>query len=319
MDGPRGLFAVLLGDPILAERGGWHAVHTGVQGGRGVGTFSERYGYEPVRVELQYEEMDQRLRTDLWNAISVTLSENPNEYTRTHSPLFTMWVHVWRKPVDELPEYASEMIKLVKKAVFGAPWHEVYDLLEPMVQNANNREQGKKRAELFNHMLKKNLSAWRFVDRLLVQIDGNTDVEAIEAALRDADPLSGVHYHLREALKQLADRDRPNYSLSIKESISAVEATCKIITNQPKATLTSALKRLQDAGVVLHENQIEGWKKLYWYSSDAKGIRHAALEKPEVTQAEARYWLVSCSAFVSLLIHLWQQNLAAVEALDGEA
>ena len=53
---------------------------------------------------------------------------------------------------------------------------------------------------------------------------------------------------------------------------------------------------------VIHGALKSGFKCLYGYSSDEDGIRHAILEQPSVGFAEAKYMLVSCSAFVNYLI-----------------
>jgi len=45
-----------------------------------------------------------------------------------------------------------------------------------------------------------------------------------------------------------------------------------------------------------------GLKRLYGYSSDEDGIRHAILDQPNVGFTEAKFMLVSCSAFVNYLI-----------------
>ena len=45
----------------------------------------------------------------------------------------------------------------------------------------------------------------------------------------------------------MTDRKTPNYRNSIKESISAVEALCKIITENEKATLGKALKIIDNS------------------------------------------------------------------------
>jgi len=42
--------------------------------------------------------------------------------------------------------------------------------------------------------------------------------------------------------------------------------------------------------------------KLYGYTSDEDGIRHAILNDPELGFAEAKFMVVSCSAFVNYLI-----------------
>ena len=41
--------------------------------------------------------------------------------------------------------------------------------------------------------------------------------------------------------------------------------------------------------------------KLYGYTSDEGGIRHAMLDEPNLTSADARYFLLSCTSFVNYL------------------
>lgn len=41
--------------------------------------------------------------------------------------------------------------------------------------------------------------------------------------------------------------------------------------------------------------------KLYAYTSDEGGIRHAMLDEPNLTAADARYFLLSCTSFVNYL------------------
>lgn len=74
----------------------------------------------------------------------------------------------------------------------------------------------------------------------------------------------------------------------------------KIVANEPKATLGDALKALERNGK-LHPALKEAFLKLYGYTSDAQGIRHALVDEANLSQADARYFLVVCSAFINLL------------------
>jgi hypothetical protein len=103
--------------------------------------------------------------------------------------------------------------------------------------------------------------------------------------------------HLDTALARLADRSAPDYRNSIKESISAVEAVCQILTGDPKATLGQALKKLS-----IHSALEKGFSAIYGYTSDADGIRHALYEESILDADDAKFFLVSCSAFVNYLI-----------------
>jgi hypothetical protein len=99
-------------------------------------------------------------------------------------------------------------------------------------------------------------------------------VEAAQAATKSALPT--VYHHLKDALGLLAVRPSPHFRNSMKESISAVEALCKLIAGDPKATLTAALSAIEaKTQVAVHPSLRESFVKLYGYTSDAGGIRHA--------------------------------------------
>ncbi len=121
----------------------------------------------------------------------------------------------------------------------------------------------------------------------------------IEESIRDSE-LAGVSAHIDRALALYADRENPDFRNSIKESISAVEGIARVVSGNDKATLGDALKAIEKNGQ-LHTALKEGFLKLYGYTSNEQGIRHAMLDEPNLTQADARYFLVSCSAFVNYL------------------
>jgi hypothetical protein len=113
--------------------------------------------------------------------------------------------------------------------------------------------------------------------------------------------LKGVHKHLESALEKLSDRKNPDYRNSIKESISAVESLCIIISKNPKASLGQALKAIEDK-VGLHQALKQGFEKIYGYTSNEGGIRHAMIDESTCDFDDAKYMLVSCSAFINYLI-----------------
>lgn len=109
-----------------------------------------------------------------------------------------------------------------------------------------------------------------------------------------------VSEHLATALAHLSNRQSPDYRNSIKESISAVESMAKIISGKDKATLDDALATLEKSGK-LHAALRRGYSALYGYTSNADGIRHALLEEQNLSAEEAKYFLVTCTAFVNYL------------------
>jgi hypothetical protein len=100
----------------------------------------------------------------------------------------------------------------------------------------------------------------------------------------------------------LSDRKKPDYRNSIKESISAVEAICQIISGKQKATLPDCLKAFKDRKP-LHPAFEQALVKLYSYTSDEGGIRHALSENSSAPSfADAKFVLVSSSGFINYVL-----------------
>ncbi len=146
-------------------------------------------------------------------------------------------------------------------------------------------------------------SAFRFVDTTIVKIVDKTEISEIEESLERCAAIPGAQYHIKKALSLLSKRENPDYPNSIKESVSAVEAMCRIITGDEKASLGKALDILKKSSpIAIHGSLLEAWKKLYGYGSDSDGIRHAAIDFSHADYADAKFMVVSCSAFVNHLI-----------------
>ena len=179
-------------------------------------------------------------------------------------------------------------------------WNEVYDFIEFSIQNCPE-DCADSFCVACNAVLERENAAYRLVAREVTEITSPEEIDAIECAIADSSRCAGVHAHLRQALSHLSDRKSPDYRNSIKESISAVEALCQRITSDANATLGKALKAIEPQ-IELHPALREAFSKLYGYTSDADGIRHAMMEEPSLSHADAQFMLVVCSAFVSLVL-----------------
>ena len=116
-------------------------------------------------------------------------------------------------------------------------------------------------------------------------------------------PLDAVNIHLATVLELLSDRKSPDYRNSIKESISAVETLCKLITGNASATLGNALDLIEREGKVkIHPALKQAFDKLYGYASSADGIRHGMLKESDLLFEDAKFFLVACSGFVNYLL-----------------
>ena len=67
------------------------------------------------------------------------------------------------------------------------------------------------------------------------------------------------------------------------------------------ATLGAAIKKLEENGVIIHQAMKSAFSQLYGYTSDQDGIRHGGINFVNAPEEDARYMLVSCSAFVNYL------------------
>lgn len=266
-------------------------------------TFSERKGLKPLSETIQISSMNEALRNSLWNVLDIQLWSTDGFLFRSHGqPLIdglsrTLWFRYFKKPIDSRPAHAHAILSAIRDYFFSCQWNEVYDFLEFIV---SDRGQLKPRlAEFLNEILVRELSGYRLVAGHLADVTSQEELAMIEEAARDS-RFPGVSTHIDRALELYANRKNPDYRNSIKESISAVESIARVVSGSQKATLGDALKAIEKRGQ-LHPALKEGFLKLYGYTSDEQGIRHAMLDEPNLTAADARYFLVSCSSFVNYL------------------
>ena len=151
-----------------------------------------------------------------------------------------------------------------------------------------------------NLILQEEQSQWMIVDNKVIPRFENEELSDVETAMNNS--LLGVsNVHIEKALRLLSLKETPDYANSIKESISAVDAACKFITGMEDVTLGKAIKHLCDSGVEIHQSLRQAFEKLYGYASDESGIRHAGVDFTNAGFDEARFMLVTCSAFVNYL------------------
>lgn len=269
-------------------------------------TFSQRHGYRPVREAIQKDGIDDPLRNSLWNVLdrmvwgpwrATAILSVPPEFERFSRAL---WSDHYQLPVDTRPTgmFGMELpttIEWIRDYFMKSQWYEVYDFIEWIVNYFEN----KNIADSLNASLEQEMSAYRFVDGILSEIVGEQEIAALEEALSDQD-FPGVRSHLRTALEHMSNRENPDYRNSIKESISAVESMANEVSGLDKASLGDALNALERERK-LHPALKQGFSKLYGYTSDADGIRHAMLSESNVDAADAKYFLVSCTAFTNYL------------------
>lgn len=269
--------------------------------------FSKRKGLVPVKIEIQKTNIDNDLRYGLWNALHLTIWEkyDGSYYVRFEdSNLFWLfrnyWCNLFKLPIDNMPHNFQGVIEKIRKSFFEFKWHEVYDFVEFTAQNCPN-ELKNDFIGFVNRLLEKELSAYRFVDDQLTDITDEQEIESIETAICTSNKFSGTEIHLKAALSFLTDRKKPDYRNSVKESISAVEALCVTLSDDSNATLGASLNSIEKSHS-LHPAFKKALSSLYGYTSDADGIRHALLDESKISYSDAKYMLVSCTAFINYVI-----------------
>jgi hypothetical protein len=267
-------------------------------------TFSERMGYKKPREVIQFESMDNELRIALWNTIYVSLFNYPlsiTQYIREMFPKYKdlfklIWTDYFHRNIDEIPANAYRFVEQIKKRFFEFDWFEVYDFCEFLTNNFDERFID----DAFNKVLEEYLSGYRMVSKIIVPITSKDEVETIETAIEFHTTIS---HHLNVALKLLSDKSKPDFRNSIKESISAVEALARMITGNQKATLGSALNEIEESGnIAIHKALKDSFSKMYGWTSDDEGIRHSLVDKSTLSQEDAIFMLVTCSAFINYLV-----------------
>ena len=255
----------------------------------------QRKGFKPGAEVIQTDSMNSELRNSLWNVLDIKVWSDGRFEIYAFSE--TLWFLFFKKPIDSRPDQPRLILKEIRDRFFSFAWYEVYDFLEFVV--GGYQKSKPQLVKLLNATLERELSGYRFVSGRLTDITNPQELEMLETALTDSQ-FVGVDAHLQQALALYAKRDDPDYRNSIKESISAVESMAKIISGNPKAELSDALKEMKKKKL-LHAALKEGFIKLYGYTSDADGIRHSMMDKPNLDAADSRYFLLSCTSFINYL------------------
>lgn len=273
--------------------------------------FSERMKYKEVRTQIQTIGIDEPLKNGLWNVIYTLVLSKNRSVKIAYSLYDDIWKNYFKAPLDEMPN-SVEFPSTIRGFFYSYEtlWYELYDFLEFLVKSISRSEFPDKtdlaiamKTE-FNEILEKEMSGYRFIDMIIAPIITHSEIEEIGEAIAQSETYYGVATHINRSVELLSDRKSPDYRNSVKESISAVESLCKVITDDPKSTLGDGIKKLESIGVKIHPSLRSAFNQLYGYTSDEKGIRHAIMTEEATTFEEAKFMLVACSAFCNYVISL---------------
>lgn len=279
---------------------------------------SERYGYVKPSKVLIRDGMPLSIQNaictcfdELQNFLKSQMGDNARGFMEYRKLEEYLWVYFFNRRKVNFNIHSSVATDFLEDD--NALWFNKLDLVEVAIKYLFNRESQLEEyyrvkgsvAEAFTTILNSHFErlnfAYRVVDKEIVEITSKEEIAAIEDALQDS--TANIRMHLSKALELYAKRPEGDYSNSIKESISAVEAYCREKTNEN--TLGRALNHLETKGISLPKVLKEAFEKLYAYTNQGStGIRHALMDQDGTyvpSRAEALFMLVSCSAFINYL------------------
>lgn len=272
--------------------------------------FSERYGFQEVRNVFQVNNIDEKLKNRLWNAIKIFYidpivtqfgrTEENAHITNENTLNFIKNIYDgFFKTHEEPSTYKKNFKENFKEKYFQLKWFEIYDLLEFISSIFYDTDINKEFQLKINKILENEVSGYRFINELIAPIIDEVEIQSIEDALNSE--YTGAKQHLSKSLELMSDRESPDYVNSIKESISAVESVVNSISGKTNVALNRCINHLP---FEIDKNLKTGIINIYSWTSSADGIRHGVTgDEIKSSFAESKYMLVSCSAFINYLIY----------------
>lgn len=263
-------------------------------------TFSQRYGYTSLPNPMIVEEISDDLRREIYNVVyRYCDSYHVDEYSKY------VIAKILKKPEDEMSSFFSNQAKHFKAVILGGKFFLVLDLLEELINDRVFEEPFLKKFEdLFDqyaaaYWLDTSQKPYHFFPRASKE-QGDATQEAIETIR--AGGLDGSATHLHQAAEHI---NVGQYADSIVDSIHAVESVARTIAPSNSKSLGPALDSLENSGLLKHPALKEAFKKLYGYTSDEQGIRHALLtnDAPDVGRDEAVFMFGACASFAAYLVN----------------
>ena len=290
------------------------------------GGFSDRRRINPLNTEIQINDLDERTRNKISNLLKDWCDLIKQEgyeiffFTKYFNDVFGQFVDD-KMQLNFKYDYSDTFNKYVFTPILQNSCPDVLTICEYITGSASaifeesqnqddpydSRNQRIDCEQELNDLFEEEFVGYRMIAHEITPITNEVEINEIKTSL-DIE-FEGCKSHIKKGLSLLSDREKPDYKNSIKESISAVESICQIICKDDKATLGKALNKLEESGTKLHRSLKEAFSKLYGYTSDEGGIRHAeGLFESNVSFEDAKFMLVTCSAFVNYLVGVYSKH-----------
>lgn len=260
--------------------------------------FSERYGYIKPKDALVIKCMPEEIVNALCNCVYYLQHDSNVDFNSINN---ICWIQFLNRKQDDYTIYHNCITDFIDDE--DNEWHQKLSLVDFIIHvvsvfygNALSRL-----VTNINSEFERLNYGYRIINNLVTPITSKEEINSIEEAISSVK--DNIKEHLNSALKHLADKEKPDYRNSIKESISAVGALCREMTGEND--LGKALYVLEKKQEKLHPQLKVAFDNLYKYVNEKQsGIRHELMDESGTyvpTYYEAKYMLVTCSAFINYL------------------
>lgn len=263
--------------------------------------FLQAEGLKPLPRLSVGTEVTKRFRTltyDMFlDALGYTVSRMGDEYPSENSKF--IWTFYFERFADELPRRSSTFNQFVKEYIESGA--NLLDLLQFCARNklfTPEQFSAVKKLLEFELIGYRLFGEWHSGDSTLVPVSDEQEAEANESDYSQLSSFPKAREHFLQAVEELKNG---HFRGSVTESISGVESVIKSLLSQSTVTLGDGLKRL-DSVNPLHPALKLGLEKLYGWTNNPSGMRHAMSDESQVvSESEARFMLSACLAFSAWL------------------
>lgn len=280
--------------------------------------FSDRNNINPISKDIQYFEFEKHTRIKLKN-FSFKIIDNYQSYFDYYEEGQEIIAELFADGLFCIEtrgkSYEYERIeKLIKQVFDDGTYDEILDIIEFIASNLKIRvedstisyysnleysDQYENLYKKYNDLFEKECVGYRFVDGLIVRITNKEELQAIEKASLTN---KKVNDHIKKAILYISESGEKDYKNSIKESITALETLCSILTKKDKGTLGETIEIIGKEKKI-HPALKEAIAKLYGFASDEPGIRHGSGKVGNnISFDDAKFVLVICSAIINYFI-----------------
>ena len=277
-------------------------------------TFSQREGRAPLPEPMRLEHVSRDFRNLVWHAVDSAIKQKVHySHYDSDAPMYHIGldytVKVLHWPHDRIKHVPYEHQVLLRKTILEKNYDQVLTLVEFILRHNHCPQQLRK--DLENAFREVSLAYTVQTINSLSTIVPRSSEESGAATRQAIETIeqigpAGAKTHLHDAVEAINEQ---RYADAVRESIHAVESVARTIDPEAGKTLGPALKSLEKEGVLNHRALQGGFSKLYGYTSDENGIRHALLDEgaADVDLDEAVFMFGACASFAAYLVNRHKQ------------